>query len=610
MKKILGISAFYHDSAAALVVGDQVVAAAQEERFNRIKHSPVFPVQAIRYCLDDAGLTLQDLDAVVFYEKPLLKFERLLQTYYGFSPRGIRSFIRAIPHWINEKLFLKRLIYRGLGEVGDFHRKEIKLLFSGHHLSHAASAFYVSPFEKAAILTLDGVGEWSTATLALGAGNRITMLKELRFPHSVGLLYSAFTDHLGFRVNSGEYKLMGLAPYGQASHPETARFTKLIRQELVSIKDDGSIWLNQNYFDYSTGLKMTRRRRWEALFGFPRRKPDEAIEQYHCNLAYAIQSVTEEIILKMAGEAKKSTQANDLCLAGGVALNGVANGKLHRDRLFDSVFIQPAAGDAGGALGAALAVKYLYYGDPREVLNTDAMQGALLGPQFPDSDAIKMADTYGAVYQRFEDFSLLAEAVADQIQQGHIIGWFQGRMEFGPRSLGNRSILADPRNPDLQRKINLEIKGRESFRPFAPSVMAEFAEDYFDLSIPSPYMLLVASVKDTLKLPLPSGFEMLTLDEKLSIPVSTLPAVTHVDFSARIQTVDRMVNPDYRALLEAFKKKTGCGVLLNTSFNVAGEPIVCSPEDAYRCFRNTAMDVLVIGNLLFLKKDQPNNGAY
>ena len=610
MKKILGISAFYHDSAAALVVGDQVVAAAQEERFNRIKHSPVFPVQAIRYCLDDAGLTLQDLDAVVFYEKPLLKFERLLQTYYGFSPRGIRSFIRAIPHWINEKLFLKRLIYRGLGEVGDFHRKEIKLLFSGHHLSHAASAFYVSPFEKAAILTLDGVGEWSTATLALGAGNRITMLKELRFPHSVGLLYSAFTDHLGFRVNSGEYKLMGLAPYGQASHPETARFTKLIRQELVSIKDDGSIWLNQNYFDYSTGLKMTRRRRWEALFGFPRRKPDEAIEQYHCNLAYAIQSVTEEIILKMAGEAKKSTQANDLCLAGGVALNGVANGKLHRDRLFDSVFIQPAAGDAGGALGAALAVKYLYFGDPREVLNTDAMQGALLGPQFPDSDAIKMADTYGAVYQRFEDFSLLAEAVADQIQQGHIIGWFQGRMEFGPRSLGNRSILADPRNPDLQRKINLEIKGRESFRPFAPSVMAEFAEDYFDLSIPSPYMLLVASVKDTLKLPLPSGFEMLTLDEKLSIPVSTLPAVTHVDFSARIQTVDRMVNPDYRALLEAFKKKTGCGVLLNTSFNVAGEPIVCSPEDAYRCFRNTAMDVLVIGNLLFLKKDQPNNGAY
>ena len=610
MKKILGISAFYHDSAAALVVGDQVVAAAQEERFNRIKHSPVFPVQAIRYCLDEAGLTLQDLDAVVFYEKPLLKFERLLQTYYGFSPRGIRSFIRAIPHWINEKLFLKRLIYRGLGEVGDFHRKEIKLLFSGHHLSHAASAFYVSPFEKAAILTLDGVGEWSTATLALGAGNRITMLKELRFPHSVGLLYSAFTDHLGFRVNSGEYKLMGLAPYGQASHPETARFTKLIRQELVSIKDDGSIWLNQNYFDYSTGLKMTRRRRWEALFGFPRRKPDEAIEQYHCNLAYAIQSVTEEIILKMAGEAKKSTQANDLCLAGGVALNGVANGKLHRDRLFDSVFIQPAAGDAGGALGAALAVKYLYYGDPREVLNTDAMQGALLGPQFPDSDAIKMADTYGAVYQRFEDFSLLAEAVADQIQQGHIIGWFQGRMEFGPRSLGNRSILADPRNPDLQRKINLEIKGRESFRPFAPSVMAEFAEDYFDLSIPSPYMLLVASVKDTLKLPLPSGFEMLTLDEKLSIPVSTLPAVTHVDFSARIQTVDRMVNPDYRALLEAFKKKTGCGVLLNTSFNVADEPIVCSPEDAYRCFRNTAMDVLVIGNLLFLKKDQPNNGAY
>ena len=610
MKKILGISAFYHDSAAALVVGDQVVAAAQEERFNRIKHSPVFPVQAIRYCLDEAGLTLQDLDAVVFYEKPLLKFERLLQTYYGFSPRGIRSFIRAIPHWINEKLFLKRLIYRGLGEVGDFHRKEIKLLFSGHHLSHAASAFYVSPFEKAAILTLDGVGEWSTATLALGAGNRITMLKELRFPHSVGLLYSAFTDHLGFRVNSGEYKLMGLAPYGQASHPETARFTKLIRQELVSIKDDGSIWLNQNYFDYSTGLKMTRRRRWEALFGFPRRKPDEAIEQYHCNLAYAIQSVTEEIILKMAGEAKKSTQANDLCLAGGVALNGVANGKLHRARLFDSVFIQPAAGDAGGALGAALAVKYLYYGDPREVLNTDAMQGALLGPQFPDSDAIKMADTYGAVYQRFEDFSLLAEAVADQIQQGHIIGWFQGRMEFGPRSLGNRSILADPRNPDLQRKINLEIKGRESFRPFAPSVMAEFAEDYFDLSIPSPYMMLVASVKDTLKLPLPSGFEMLTLDEKLSIPVSTLPAVTHVDFSARIQTVDRMVNPDYRALLEAFKKKTGCGVLLNTSFNVAGEPIVCSPEDAYRCFRNTAMDVLVIGNLLFLKKDQPNNGAY
>ncbi|MCB0600808.1 MAG: hypothetical protein KDC28_06255 [Saprospiraceae bacterium] len=610
MKKILGISAFYHDSAAALVVGDQIVAAAQEERFNRIKHSAAFPVQAIRYCLEEAGLTLQDLDAVVFYEKPLLKFERLLQTYYGFSPRGIRSFVRAIPHWINEKLFLKRLIYRGLGEVGDFHRTELRLLFSGHHLSHASSAFYVSPFEKAAILTLDGVGEWSTATLALGEGNRITMLKELRFPHSVGLLYSAFTDHLGFRVNSGEYKLMGLAPYGQASHPETARFTKLIKQELVSIKDDGSIWLNQSYFDYSTGLKMTRRRRWEALFGFPCRKPEEAIEQHHCNLAYAIQSVTEEIILKMAGEAKKSTKANELCLAGGVALNGVANGKLHRARLFDSLFIQPAAGDAGGALGAALAVKYLYFGDPRKVLNTDALQGALLGPQFPESAAIKMADTYGAVYQRFEDFGLLAEAVADQIQQGHIIGWFQGRMEFGPRSLGNRSILADPRDPDMHRKINIEIKGRETFRPFAPSVLAEFARDYFDLEGPSPYMLLVAPVKDEIRHPLPPDFELLTLEEKLRVAVSAIPAVTHIDYSARIQTVDRVMNHHYWTLLDAFRRMTGCAVLLNTSFNVAGEPIVCSPEDAYRCFRNTAMDVLVIGNLLFLKKDQPNDVAY
>ena len=513
--KILGISAFYHDSAAAVIDGGEIIAAAQEERFTRKKHDPGFPTNAVRYCLEYAGLTIDELDAIVFYDKPLLKFERLLETYYGFAPKGLRSFIMSMPVWLKEKMFLKRMIYEELGKVMEFKKSKVKLLFPEHHLSHAASAFYPSPFEKAAILTLDGVGEWATASICIGEGKDIKILKELRFPHSLGLLYSAFTYYLGFRVNSGEYKLMGLAPYGIPGSEEVARFVDTIKKELVDIKPDGSIWLNQDYFNYATGLRMVKDAAWEKLFGFPKRSPDERLEQHHCNLALAIQEVTEEVVMLMAAEAKRLTGLDNLCMAGGVALNCVANGKLLRSGLFKEIFIQPAAGDAGGALGAAQAAYHLYFDQERKPDGkADAMKGSYLGPEYSFIDVEVMARKYKAPFIKFDNFDQLAEQVAGIIDQGHVVGWMQGRMEFGPRALGARSILGDARNTEMQKKLNLKIKYRESFRPFAPSVLAEEVSEYFELDGPSPYMLLVADVNDKHKATLPDNYYELPLMER------------------------------------------------------------------------------------------------
>ncbi len=607
MSSILGISAFYHDSAAALVEDGRIVAAAQEERFTRRKHDASFPVHAVRYCLEEGGRSLDELDAVVFYDKPLLKLERLLETYYGFAPRGVASFVKAMPVWLREKMFLKRIVREGLAEVMPFDRRRLKLLFPEHHLSHAASAFYPSPFERAAILTVDGVGEWATASLGYGEGRHIRLLRELHFPHSLGLLYSAFTYWLGFKVNSGEYKLMGLAPYGRPGSEAVAHYLDLIRSRLVRIYDDGSLWLDPRWFRYATGLRMVDDRKWEALFGFPRRRPEEPIEQHHCDLAMAIQLVTEEVVLAMAREAKRLTGADHLCLAGGVALNCVANGKLLRAGLFDDLYIQPAAGDAGGALGAALAAHHLYFGQERQPQTPDAMQGAYLGPAFSDLDIERTARRYRAPFHRHDDFDALAEEVARLLREGHAVGWFQGRMEFGPRALGNRSILGDARNEDMQRRLNLKIKYRESFRPFAPSVLAEEASRYFDLDRPSPYMLLVAPVAEARRHEVPEGYYALPMMERLYVKRSDIPAVTHVDFSARVQTVHRETNPRYHRLLSAFRQMTGYGLLVNTSFNVRGEPIVCTPDDAYRCFMRTEMDYLVMGNYLFDKRQQPDH---
>lgn len=606
MKTILGISAFYHDSAAGLVRGGEIIAAAQEERFTRIKHTPEFPEHAIRYCLEESGCTIDELDAIVFYDKPLLKFERLLETYYAFAPKGLRSFLNAIPVWVREKMFLKKMIYDGLREIGDYDKKNLNLLFTEHHLSHAASAFFASPFDEAAILTIDGVGEWATATIGKGAGNKISFSAEMEFPHSVGLLYSAFTYYLGFRVNSGEYKLMGLAPYGNPESKETQEFIKFISNNLIDIKDDGSVWLNQDYFSYATGLRMVRDKKWEELFGFPRRNPDLKTEQHHCNLAYAIQNVTEKVVLKMAEEAKRQTGSSNLCMAGGVALNCVANGLLVKEEIFDHVFVQPAAGDAGGALGAALAANYIYFGKPR---NTDGrddlMKGSLLGPEYSDKEIRLMNLRNKAVGEKFNSYQEICTRVATELAEGKIVGWFQGRMEYGPRALGNRSILADPRNTEMQKRLNLKIKYRESFRPFAPSVLREKTEDYFDLSISSPYMLLTAPLKEEKRLPVPENYACLPMIEKLYHQRSILQTITHVDFSARLQTVDEKTNPRYAALLRSFGEKTGCAVLVNTSFNVRGEPIVCTPNDAWRCFMATEMDILVIGNYHYQKEKQP-----
>lgn len=604
---ILGISAFYHDSAAAILQNGEIIAAAQEERFTRKKHDPDFPANAVKFCLDYAGLRLDQLDAIVFYDKPLLKFERLLETYYAFSPSGLRSFLTAIPVWLKEKMFLKRMLYEELFKIGTFDKKKVKLLFPEHHLSHAASAYYPSPFDDAAILTIDGVGEWATASICHGQGGKLKILRELKFPHSLGLLYSAVTYYCGFKVNSGEYKLMGLAPYGIHGSPDVRRYEELLKKEIVDIREDGSIWLNQDYFNYATGLRMVHDDKWEALFGFKRREGEALLEQHHCDFALAIQNVTEEVVLKMGREAQRLTGSKNLCMAGGVALNCVANGKLQNADIFDQIFIQPAAGDAGGALGAAMAAEYLYFNQPRTVDPTklDGMKGSYLGPEYSDLDVKQAARRYGAVYEEFGNFDELAEKTAEILAEGNVVGWFQGRMEFGPRALGGRSILGDARNSEMQKKLNLKIKYREGFRPFAPSVLGEVADQYFELEGVSPYMLLVQPVRKERRHPMPDNYEELPLLDKLYHLRSDLPSITHIDFSARIQTVHRETNPRYHELISAFQRLTGYGVIVNTSFNVRGEPIVCTPEDAYKCLMRTEMDYLVVGNFLFDKKRQP-----
>ena len=602
---ILGISAFYHDSAAALIHDGTIIAAAQEERFTRKKHDSSFPKNAIQFCLEYSGFDLSEIDAVVFYDKPLLKFERLLETYYAFAPRGIRSFIASMPVWLREKMFLKKVLRDELKKIDGLGGKKVKLLFPEHHLSHAASAFYPSTYQEAAILTIDGVGEWATASICYGEGEKIKILKELKFPHSIGLLYSAFTYFLGFRVNSGEYKLMGLAPYGNPESSQVLEFVDAIKNSLCTVFPDGSVWLNQKYFNYATGLTMTNDKLWENIFGFSRRKSTDSLEQHHCNLALAIQHVCEEVVLKMATHAKQLTGSENLCLAGGVALNCVANGKLQNAEIFKNIFIQPAAGDAGGAIGGALVADYLYFGTPRIVKKMDRMRGGYLGPEYSDTDIEKVCRKYKAESQKFANKDELYQLVAKKLDDGKVIGWMQGRMEFGPRALGARSILGDARNPEMQKKLNLKIKYRESFRPFAPAVLDEDANKYFHLRGDSPYMLLVHQISDSIKKSVPDNYHDLDIRDKLYFIRSELPAITHIDYSARIQTVHSETNPNFYSLLKKFKELTGYGVLVNTSFNVRGEPIVCNPDDAYRCFMRTEMDYLVINNFMFRKEDQP-----
>lgn len=602
---ILGISAFYHDSAAALIVDGKIVAAAQEERFTRKKQDPSFPVNAIRFCLEDSGLNLNDIDAVAFYDKPLLKFERLLETYYAFAPKGFRSFQKAVPVWLREKLFHKREIKNGLKEVGRGEiKKGLRILFPDHHLSHAASAFYPSPFEEAAIVTIDGVGEWSTASIGKGSGKDIEMFAQMNFPHSVGLLYSAFTYYLGFEVNKGEYKLMGLAPYGNPIGERTAKYVELIKSHLIKIYDDGSIWLDQKYFNYATGLRMTKDSKWEELFGLKRREAKDDMLSEHCDMALAIQQVTEDIFIKMAKEAQRLSGSKNICLAGGVALNSVANGKLIDLGIFDNVYIQPAAGDAGGAVGAALAVYHISEGKEREVMTPDAMSGSLLGTQYSDAQVEVALEKLNIKYTRIDDEPSFIDRVATLITEANVIGWFQGRMEFGPRALGCRSILADARSPEMQKKVNLKIKYRESFRPFAPILIEEDLQRYFDVKKPSPYMLQVHKWKDEWHNKLPDNYVELPWLEKLALVRSEFASVAHVDMSGRIQTVSKESNPKMHKLLSKMKDKTGHGITINTSFNVNNEPIVCSPEDAINGFLNTEMDVLAIGSFIALKSEQ------
>ena len=605
--RILGISAFYHDSAASILVNGEIVAAAQEERFSRKKHDSAFPSNSIKYCLVEAQLEIADIDAIVFYDKPLLKFERLLETYYSFAPRGIKSFILSIPIWLKEKMFLKKVLKDELKKIGDFDVKSMKFLFPEHHLSHAASTFFPSLYKEAAILTIDGVGEWTTASISHGQGNKIKVLKELRFPHSLGLLYSAFTYYLGFKVNSGEYKLMGLAPYGNPDSKQVNAFIDKIKSTLIDIKDDGSIWLNQSYFNYATGLKMTNNKKWAKLFGFPKRKAESSLEQVHCNLGLAIQTITEEVVEKMAREAKRITNAEYLCMSGGVALNCVSNGKLKNKSIFKDIYITPASGDAGGALGAALSAHYIYYDNERldkSEEKQDQLSGSYLGPKVSEEDILEMIKKFDAVGHKTDDFDELCNKTAKWIDEGNAVGWVQGRMEFGPRALGARSILGDPRKEQMQKKLNLKIKYRESFRPFAPSVLAEDAADYFELEGNSPYMLLVKPVQNSIRKSLPDGYYTMSLKDKLYTLRSSLPAITHIDYSARIQTVHKETNKRYWLLINAFKKLTTCSVLVNTSFNVRGEPIVCSAEDAFTCFMRTEMDYLVINNHYFVKSEQ------
>ncbi len=606
--RILGISAYYHDSAAALLVDGEIVAAAQQERFTRIKQDAAFPAEAIIYCLEEEGIGISDLDAIAFYDKPYLKFERLLETYHAFAPRGLKSFRAAVPVWIKEKLFMRQQLWKELLAVngGDFAHKP-RLLFPEHHLSHAASAFYPSPFQDAAILTIDGVGEWATTTIGKGEGRQITTLRELSFPHSIGLLYSAFTYYCGFKVNSGEYKLMGLAPYGNAESDEVERYIRLARSELVDIRDDGSVLLNMDYFTFATGLRMCNESKWEKLFGVPRRLSETEITQPYIDLALAVQTLTDEIVLKLAETAVTLTGCRSLVMAGGVALNCVTNGKLLKSGILDHLWIQPAAGDAGGALGAAYAAYHIWREEPRERSDSgaDAMKGACLGPSFSSRDVEKMCRRHQAPYKRYDDYAELCNDVAALLADGKVVGWFQGRMEFGPRALGNRSILGDPRQPDMQKKLNLKIKFREGFRPFAPSVLAENCGEYFDLEGESPYMLLVDTVRQERCRKIPDDTRKMSLRERIHHLRSDIQAVTHVDFTARIQTVHKETNPRYWQLIETFKRLTGYGLLVNTSFNVRGEPIVCNPEDAYRCFMRTEMDYLVMQDCLLDKQAQP-----
>ena len=592
MTRILGISAYYHDSAAALIEDGIITTAVQEERLSRVKHDASFPSAAIAECLRHSGIELKDVDYVVFYDKPLLKFERLLETYLSVAPRGIRSFIAAMPIWLREKLFLKQMLRRELAEFGGLSKEELpKLMFSQHHLSHAASAFFASPYSNAAVLCLDGVGEWATTSAWQGTDNRLDGLWELQFPHSLGLLYSAFTYYCGFQVNSGEYKLMGLAPYGEP------KFAKKIREHLIDIKPDGTFRLDMAYFDYAQGLRMTSER-FHRLFGKPPREPESVLDQHYMDVASSIQQVTEDIVLALASTLRRETGERNLCMAGGVALNCVANGRVLRESGFESLWIQPAAGDAGGALGAALGLWHEYLAKPRTPQEPDGMNGSLLGPEYALADMRAAATAEGLTINELDD-DALAEEVAGRIDNGEVIGWFQGRMEFGPRALGARSIIGDPRSPEMQSRINLKIKFRESFRPFAPAVLEERCADWFDLDAPSPYMLLVAPVAESKRTDEHANGNGL---ERLKVRRSGIAAVTHVDYSARVQTVDGRWNPKFRELLAAFEKRTGVPVLVNTSFNIRGEPIVCTPSDAVRCFLNTGMDTLVLGNLVVSRR--------
>lgn len=590
LMNILGVSAYYHDSAACLVIDGNVVSASQEERFTRIKHDSSFPKHAINSCLRDGKIDLSNLDYIVFYDKPFLKFERLLETYLAFAPKGFKSFSASLPSWVKDKLFQKKLILDEFNQLfGKTCNLERRLLFSEHHLSHAASAFFPSPYDEAAILTMDGVGEWTTTSLATGRGNSLDVIKEIRFPHSLGLLYSAFTFYTGFKVNSGEYKMMGLAPYG------TPKYVNLIKDNLIDIKEDGSFHLDISYFDYCTNLKMTNQK-FDLLFGAPPRKPESEITQRDMDIAASIQSVTEEVVIKLAKDIAITTGQKNLCLAGGVALNCVANGKLLREKIFENIWVQPAAGDAGGALGAALAAYYLHANKPRITSKgMDGMSGSLLGPSYSQQDIERRLASLNASFVTLSDHELIEET-ALALVNGKTIGWYQGRMEFGPRALGARSILADPRSPTMQKQLNLKVKFRESFRPFAPSILREDLSNWFDLDVDSPYMLFVSNVLKERQINTPTSEGSLFGIDRLNVCRSIIPAVTHVDYSARIQTVYKETNPKYYDLLSKFKQLTGCPILINTSFNVRGEPIVESPEDAYKCFIGTNLDILVIGN--------------
>lgn len=595
---ILGISAYYHDSAAALIRDGEIVAAAQEERFTRKKHDASFPAEAISYCLADAGTTIPQLDYIVFYDKPLLKFERLLETYLAYAPIGFRSFVASIPIWLKEKLYLKATLKRALAELGDTTVNELpQLMFTEHHQSHAASAFFPSPFQEASVLCLDGVGEWATSSVWLGKENKLLPQWEIDFPHSLGLLYSAFTYYTGFKVNSGEYKLMGLAPYGEP------KYVDLILDNLVDLKEDGSFRLNMRYFNYATGLTMTNQK-FSELFGAPPRTAESDLSQHEMDIARSIQVVTEEIVLRLANTIHRELKVDYLCLAGGVALNCVSNGRLLKEGPFKDIWIQPASGDAGGAVGSALAIWYEYLDKPRLAQPSDAMHGSYLGPRPADQSIVDYLDSIGATYRSLDDDELIREA-AQMIADENVVGWFQGRMEFGPRALGGRSIIGDPRSTKMQSIMNLKIKYRESFRPFAPAVKADKVSDWFNIESKSPYMLMVANVAANKCLSMTEEQKQLFGIEKLNIPRSEIPAVTHVDYSARIQTVHEETNPRFYQLLDAFESLTGCPVLVNTSFNVRGEPIVCTPEDAYRCFMRTEMDYLVMENVICAKSDQP-----